>query len=113
MIFNFALFLLWASMAVMILIVGPFFMPQLLPETVKERPFLGYGCALLAAWNLVRWWNVRSYQKQRRLQASMEEAYHRRTHPTEPVDNTKPVLHPEFQFDDEARRNPPAAPPNS
>ena len=106
MIFNFALFLLWASSAAMFLIIGPYLMPERVPDAMKDKPVLGLFCGVMAMWNLVRFWNARSLHRERQAQAAIEEDYIRRTNPTESADNTKPIVHPEFKFDDET-------PPNS
>ncbi len=110
MIFNFALFILWSTIAVTVLVISPFFAPDLLPDSVKNKPFLGWGTAMLALWNFVRWWSVRSRQKAKQEQERMELEYRLRTSPPDKTNGPKLVVHPEFRFDDEP--SPPSAPPN-
>jgi hypothetical protein len=96
-ILSFGLFLLWAAVAATFLLIGPIFLPEQLPLNWKNQ-MLGYGAAALTVWNLVRWWGMRAAAKSRRLQEEMAEEYRRRTNPPE---KEKPVLHPEFKFDDD------------
>jgi hypothetical protein len=98
--YNFILFVLWAGMALVILVIGPYFAPKLLPQSVKNNPLIGYLAAAFALWKLARWWSVRSYVKQHQQLELMEEAYRLRTDPLAP-ENTKPVVLPEFKFDNE------------
>jgi hypothetical protein len=99
-LYSFCLFLLWFGVAVAVFVFG------------SRLPYLGYGAAMLAMWNLVKWWHVRQYFKRRELEEGMREAYRRRTNPPR-EEGPKPVLRPEFQFDEEERHKiPPPPPPN-
>jgi hypothetical protein len=97
-LFSFALFLLWTAVAVTFLLIGPLFLPNHLPANFKNQ-MIGYGAAALAVWNLVRWWGNRAYRKSLEMEERMAEEYRRRALPTETKE--KPVLHPEFNFDDD------------
>ena len=101
MFLAFSLCLLWTTVAFVLLVLGPVFMPNLLPENLKNE-LLGYAAAALAVWNLVRWWSMRSFRKQQQM---MDEDYRQRTDPLGSTGSEpKPIAHPEFKFDDESNR---------
>jgi hypothetical protein len=102
---NFCLFLLWFGVAVTVLLIGPIASP----ETFKDLRFVGLGAALLAVWNFVKWWGLRQYERSRAYSREMEEAYRRRINPPEEK-KARPIVRPEFQFDDDAPTRIP--PPN-
>jgi hypothetical protein len=114
-LFSFALFLLWAGVAVTFLVILPVFAPNALPQNFRNQllglekgQLLGYGAAALAVWNLVRWWSVRAAARTRRMEEEMEREYRQRTSSPERSDQPKPILHPEFNFDDPSP-DPPSA----
>jgi hypothetical protein len=97
--FSFVMFLFYTALAVTILIIGPFFAPNLLPEPLQRNTIFGYLAACFAVWKLVQWWSFRSNKEQQRQQELMEEEYRVRAKPRT-VDNSKPIENPEFQFDE-------------
>jgi hypothetical protein len=103
MLFNFCLMLFWASIALYMLVLGPLFTPDMVPDKGRGST-LGFAAALLAIWNLVRFWSMRSARRERVQRASYRETRNPKPASNEP----KPVLHPEFQFDE---MNKPAARP--
>ena len=110
-LYNFGLFLLWLGIALFALVVTPIFFPRFMADS---RPmFIGVGAGLLALWNLVRWWSVRSAIKNRHVRQLMEEEYRNRINPSDDPNKPKPILNPEFQFEDTpAVKIPPPPPPN-
>jgi hypothetical protein len=99
------LFLLWFGVAVTVLLIGPITHP----DTFKNLGFVGLGASLFAAWNLFKWWLVRHNERARAYRLELEESYRRRINPPKEKKD-KQIVHPEFQFDDDAQTR--IAPPN-
>ena len=96
MLFNFCLMIFWGGLALFLLVIGPLFMPDQVPDKGRGS-MIGVGTAVLAVWNLVRWWSMRS---ERRLRAREAAAYQERRNPKPASNEPKPVVLPEFQFDE-------------
>ncbi len=70
---------------------------------------LSWLCLVLAAYNLVRWWGVRSYRAQRRA-LEIEEARHRASH-FRPREGPPPGPDPNFDFTSDPQPRPPQGQP--
>jgi hypothetical protein len=110
-LYNFCLFLLWLGVALFALVFGPLVYPKEFGDSSKFQ-FLGLGAVLLAIWNFAKWWYMRQNVRLRAFRQEMEEAYRRRTNPLTKEKEEKPVLHPEFQFEESRHKLPPPPPPN-
>ncbi len=109
-IISFCLFLLWSSVALFVFVIGPEFRPKMF-EKNAPTPWLGAGLVMLAVWNFVKWWNIRQALRHMDFRKELEESYRRRTNPTK-EESEKPIIHPEFQFEESRTRIPPPPPPN-
>lgn len=108
-LFSFSLFLLWLGIAILALVIVPIFFPKMMADS---RPlFIGIGAGMLSLWNFVRLWSIRSAIKERRIRQQMEEEYRKRTNPSDDPNKPKPILNPEFQFDDSPSTKIPPPPP--
>lgn len=103
MLFNFGLMLLWGSLALFILVIGPLFAPDMVPGQGRGQT-IGFAAAMLAAWNFIRYWSARSARRSRQMEAA---TYSKLRNPKPASNEPKPVLHPEFQFDDQSQPQPP------
>ncbi len=99
LLFNFCMMIFWGCLALFMLVIGPLFLPDMVPDKGRGST-LGFGAALLAVWNLVRFWSLRSARKWHRMQAA---AYREQKNPKPASNEPKPVLHPEFQFDEPSK----------
>lgn len=99
MVLNFCLMIFWAGLALFMLVLGPLFAPEMVPDKGRGA-MLGYGALLFVVWNFIRFWTVRSYRREQQRQA---ETYRQSRSPKPASNEPKPVLHPEFQFDDPSK----------
>jgi hypothetical protein len=104
MLLNFFMMIFWAAIALFMLVLGPLFAPDMVPDKGRGT-WLGYGALLFVVWNFIRVWSLRSYQRDLRKR---ELTYREQRNPKPASNEPKPILHPEFQFDDAAR---PPTPP--
>jgi hypothetical protein len=104
MLFNLCLMIFWAAIALFMLVLGPLFAPDMVPDKGRGA-WLGYGAILFVVWNFIRFWSARSYQRDQRMRAT---TYREQRNPKPASNEPKPVLHPEFQFDDPSQ---PSTPP--
>lgn len=95
-LYSFSLFLLWSAVAIAMLGLAPFFFPNMAGDPSRTL-FMGLGASLLAVWNFVRWWSMRANLKHQQL---VEEASKQRTNLQGRSTAPKPILNPEFQFED-------------
>lgn len=107
-IFNISLCIFWASIAVFVLVLGPILHPKIFADSEKYL-MLGVGASMLAAWNFIRWWGIRSYRKSREM--DREEMALRKQ--IQSPERPREVVNPEFNFEDDAPpiRIPPHPPP--
>ncbi|MCE9530276.1 MAG: hypothetical protein K8T89_03950 [Planctomycetes bacterium] len=108
-IYTFGLFVLWFAVSLSALVIVPIFKPKLFIDSSRLM-FLGIGAGMLSLWNLGRWWNNRQLLKRMEYRDKLEAAYRLRTNPKPDPSQTKPVLLPEFQFDDSPAAPPPTSP---
>jgi len=109
-LFSFCLFVLWTSVALVAVVLGPAFFPRMFGDGSQFK-FIAIGAGLLAVWNLVKWWSIRQRDRTRHYRHQLDVDYRRRAgRPDE--DEPKPVVNPEFDFDNTRPRNPPPPPPN-
>lgn len=109
-IFSFCLFLLWLGVVLTVFVVGPIVYPKMFRDSSQIR-FLGFGAGLLAMWNGIKWWSLRQRARSRIYEKELTAAYQMRSgrHEVEPE---KPVINPDFLFEDKPVRLPPPPPPN-
>ena len=99
LLLNFCLMLIWGGLALYLLVFGPLFLPEKVLDKGRGS-MLGFAAALLAVWNFVRVWSIRADRKYLRSRAA---AYRELKNPKPASDQPKPVLHPEFQFDEQSK----------
>jgi hypothetical protein len=109
-LFSFCLFLLWLGVTLIVFVFGPLFYPKMFQDTSRLN-FLGFGAGMLTIWNFVKWWSIRQRFRHLDYRKELEEAYRRRINPTS-EESEKPVINPEFQFEESRTRIPPPPPPN-
>lgn len=96
---NFCLMLFWGSIALYLFVIGPLFAPDMMPAKGKSE-LLAMAAVALALWNLVRFASGRSARRSRELESL---SYQQTRNPRPASDQPKPIVNPEFQFDDPAK----------
>jgi hypothetical protein len=110
-LFTFCLFLLWLGVTLTAFVIGPIAYPKIF-ENNSRMTFIGAGAGLLTLWNFVKWWTLRMRAKSTAYENQLEVTPLRG--PRLPDEREKPVINPEFRFDDDGKttRVPPPPPPN-
>jgi hypothetical protein len=111
-LFSFLLFLLWGGVTLTVFVIGPALYPKMFGDDSRFQ-FVGIGAGLLTLWNFVKWWSIRQRSKAREYENSYEVTPLRG--PRLGEEREKPVINPEFNFEDDgtgAPRVPPPPPPN-
>ena len=99
LLLNFCLMIFWGVLALFMLVIGPLFAPDLLPDKGRGS-WLGFGACVMTVWNFIRFWSIRSYRREHRMQAM---TYRQTRNPQPATSEPKPILHPEFKFDEQAK----------
>jgi len=101
---------MWLGVAIGLLVIAPAFYPKAFKDP-SHIMMVGGGALVLSLWNFLRWWSTRRRMNEEVLREEMREAYQLRMNPPKESEEPKPILHPEFSFEDPPKL-PPPSPPN-
>ncbi len=94
-IYQIGLLIIWIGVALFMFILGPIFAPEAMPEKSRAE-MMGMGAIILALWNFVRLWSTRSANRPIPVSA----LYQKKMIDTKSDSKDKPIVCPDFAFED-------------